>query len=88
MTLGSKHGSVLLDVGGSLLRVHLCKLSGSLWVESCLLQLLVVVEFFSVLDWILSVVFVHYFQVDLVMHLKPSKLNLLLPHLIVELHVI
>lgn len=48
----------------------------------------IVHPFFSLHHGILLVIFLHKFEVDLVVDLEPARLDLLLPHVVVDLHVV
>lgn len=90
LTISNRQRSELMDMFSSLLRVHSRQLLCKLRVEALLLHLLVVVHllFFGRFDWVLLVIFIHDLQVNLVMDLKSSHLDFLLPHIVVQLNVV
>jgi hypothetical protein len=65
-----------------------CSLGPSREFPLIIIVHVIVHPFFSLHHGILLVVFLHKFEVDLVVDLEPARLDLLLPHVVVDLHVV
>lgn len=91
LTIGHCHRSHLLDLCGSLLWVKTCHFSLKLSVLTMgSLHLFIIVQFFFIgwVYWVLLIIFIHNFEINLVVNLKSSHFYFLLPHFIVELDII
>lgn len=92
LAIGSRHCAQLLNLGGSLLRVKALELGYLLLITihaKLILVVHVVVEAVStVRHWVLFVILVHDFQVDIVVDLESTHFDLVFPDLIMQLHII
>ena len=98
--VGGCHSMHGLDLSSSLLgvqttEVDVCKLA--VWIDShgSTAKLIVVVHVIvqtigadHAVFWVLTLILFHYVQVSLVVDLESSCLDLILPHLVMNLHII
>ena len=102
LAVGSRHGSQLLDLSDTLLCVETREVNASeLFVlsvdaERCTIQLVIIVHLVidalsahhALLLGVLSLKLFHLFKIGLVVHLETTRLYLILPDLIMQLHVV
>lgn len=102
LTIRCRHGSQLLDLSDTLLGVESREVNASellvltVNAERCTVQLIIVVHL--VVDTlgahharfvrVLALELLHLLEISLVVHLEATRLDLILPDLIVQLHVV